>query len=116
MRRASLLSIALLAIGCSSHLAAPSPATVAAPQVFQGHGGTQWVVNRDENQSQIKTLVSDGQKTMWHTSDGALGTTDMRLKYAYFPTPFRPIYLAFGSDHNIWFTETESQNNPQPRC
>ncbi len=113
MRRASILAIALLVIGCSSHLVAPSPDPLAVPQVFQGHGGSQWVVNRDKYQSSIENLVSDGQKTMWHTSEGcALGTTNMRLKYAFFQTAFCPIYLALGSDHNIWYTETESQNSP----
>jgi hypothetical protein len=43
MRRFTILAIALLAIGCSSHSSMPSsrmPNTVA-PQVYQGYGGGQ---------------------------------------------------------------------------
>src|ERR1700680_4168000 len=101
MRHALILTVTLMAIGCSSHSATPAPQTRSQPQVFQHHGGETWLY--------FATKHVEFGLIHWHGRGMTLSSNDGHLFYITedggFPSQPIPIgggEHTVGPDGNLW--------------
>ena len=117
MRRASILGVALLAIGCSSDSgAAPVPSRIA-PQIYQKHvNRIGWVTTRLPQINGYAAvpfgITADGSHHMWvgagpggiNEGPGVLDEILMNGRVKTLPLSVQPAVIALGSDQNFWVT------------
>ncbi len=110
MRRFSLLAVALCAIGCSSHSATPSPATIsneAAPQVAQGYGGSQWAYLSTHSYVGSSPLHWTGSGMSLLSSAGVLNIAEYG-KVTLLPATWgSTLSDAIGPDGNLWVADSD---------
>jgi virginiamycin B lyase len=120
MRRVFVLTVALLAIGCSSHSnAVPTPVDIT-PQIFQHHiSNDGWTVTPlqpiNGEQANAVGLTVDAKHNVWvaavnQSGVGSLTRIGMDQHASTFPLKITPDAIAFGSDSNLWITSGGNPN------
>lgn len=114
MRRFTILAVALLAIGCSSHSSIPAPSHAAprtAPQVFQknpnNHG---WQLTNLPRGAQAIAIAPDYATHKMYASSFLTGSrgiiTQIRMDRTtrVHPISIVPSHIIVGPDGNVWGT------------
>jgi streptogramin lyase len=110
MRRVSILAVALLAAGCSSHPGAAPTFSSITPQIFQKHvNKLGWIVTQigpigGARAEPFGLAVDDNHHVWAAVYPGELVKILMNDRQKTFPTSIVPFFLAFGSDKNMWVT------------
>jgi streptogramin lyase len=124
MRRVSILAVALIAIGCSSHSGAAPLPNQNAPLIFQKHvNQLGWIKTRippiNGYAARPYQIIADGSHHMWvGASPGGIGEGPgvldeilMNGPVKTMPISVDPARLAFGPDQNFWVTSWSAASN-----
>jgi virginiamycin B lyase len=111
MRRLSILAVALLAIGCSSHSSVPAPGRIS-PQIFQQFiEQNGWIYTPLKFNGQTfgaGGLAVDANHKVWALAGNLNGFALIKIAMDQhltgFPLTITPQAIALGSDQNFWIT------------